>query len=188
MKGNSVTLIVAIAALIISAVCLWEVHGLRQPMTAPPPASAIPARDFEARVNKLEAAAPDVGQIMLGLQTRFAKLYFAAEGRSWDLARFEREEVIEDLSTVASIKPDDNGVSLAGIIGAFTNSVDGPLASMKDAIDVSDRALFRKAYQDSLVMCNSCHQSTGRPFIVITVPTNPPVFNQQWEVSAAMHK
>lgn len=106
-------------------------------------------------------------------------MYYAAEARNWDLARFEREEVLEDLDTVAALKPEERGVSLTGIIVAFTNSA-GPLAALKDAMDVSDRALFRKAYGDCVVMCNACHTSTGRP-IVITVPTNPPVFNQRWD-------
>ena len=57
----------------------------------------------------------------------------------------------------------------------------GPMAEMNDAIAVSDRQLFRKSYQDMTAMCNACHQATGRPFIVITMPTNPPVFNQRWE-------
>lgn len=185
------TSVLALIALLVSAWCALSIHRLDQDIerfvrsNSVTPSPQVSAHDvLEDRIQKLESATPDVGQIMLGLQLRFAKLHFAAEARNWDLARFEREEIIEDLSTVATIKPMDNGVNLAGIIGAFTNSTDGPLASMKDAIDVSDRALFRKAYLDSMALCNACHQSTGRPFICITVPTNPPVFNQSWVMPA----
>jgi hypothetical protein len=55
------------------------------------------------------------------------------------------------------------------------------MVALKDAIDMKDRSLFKDAYQESIVMCNTCHQSTGRPFITITIPTNPPVANQRWE-------
>jgi hypothetical protein len=189
MKLERAALAVAIIALAITAWCVAQNHNLqarldslsaRPPMPQPSVPSLQPT-NIEQRLSKLEAVTPDVGQTMLSIQFHFAKLYYAAEARNWDLARFEREEIVEDLDTVAALKPEENGVSLVGIIGAFTNSLSGPLSLMKDAMDVSDRPLFRKAYQDSMLMCNTCHQSTGRPFIVITTPTNPPVFNQRWE-------
>src|SRR5581483_2365491 len=185
MKLERATLAVAVLALIVAGWCTAQNHQLRArlealstgPQTSPP---LLPTNILQ-RVSKLEGVTPDVGQTMLSIHLHFAKLYYAAEARNWDLARFEREEIVEDLNTVAALKPEENGVSLVGMIGAFTNSPTGPLSSLKDALDVSDRPLFRKAYQDSILMCNTCHQSTGRPFIVITVPTNPPVFNQRWE-------
>jgi hypothetical protein len=64
---------------------------------------------------------------------------------------------------------------------AFKNT---QLVALKDAIEMKDRRLFRDAYREALVMCNTCHQSTGRPFITITIPTNPPVSNQRWELPA----
>lgn len=134
--------------------------------------------NLEWRLQKLESASADVGPIMSGIQLDFAKLYYAGEARNWDLARFERDEVVEGLTTVAALRPQENGVNLAGIVQAFTN---GPLASLQNAIGVYDRPMFRKAYSDSIMMCNACHTSTGRPFIVIQIPTNPPVFNQRWE-------
>jgi len=149
--------------------------------TTTQPAPAPQGTNIEARLTHLEAITPDVGQMMQSIQSHFAKLHYAAEARNWDLARFEREEIAEDLETVAAMKPQDNGVNLLGIISAFTNGVSGPMAQMNDAIAVSDRQLFRKSYQDMTAMCNACHQATGRPFIFITTPTNPPVFNQRWE-------
>lgn len=178
-KIGSATFAAALLALILGVWCVCQVRSLRTEMQAHGISAAPCPTNLEARLIRLEAAAPDVGQTMLGLQLRFAKMYYAAEARNWDLARFEREEVLEDLETVAALKPEEHGVSLTGIITAFTNSA-GPLSALKDAIDVSDRGLFRKAYGDCIVMCNACHTSTGRP-IVITVPTNAPVFNQRWD-------
>jgi hypothetical protein len=155
-------------------------------MSAPAPAlaqpvAAPPGTNIETRLAHLEAITPDVGQMMQSIQLHFAKLHYAAEARNWDLARFERQEIEEDFETVAAMKPQDNGVNLVGIISAFTNGVTGPMAQMNDAIAVSDRQLFHQAYQGMASMCNACHQATGRPFIFITMPTNPPVFNQRWE-------
>jgi hypothetical protein len=146
------------------------------------PAAIEPGTNIETRVAHLEKITPSVAQTMLSIQSHFAKLHYAAEARNWDLARFEREEIEEDLETVAAMKPQDNGANLLGIISAFTNGVSGPMAEMKDAIAVSDRPLFRKSYQEMASMCNACHQATGRPFIFITVPaTNPPPFSPRWE-------
>lgn len=134
--------------------------------------------NLEPRLNRLETASPGVGQIMTRAQLDFAKLYFAGQARNWDLAEFERGEVAEDLKAAVALRPKERGVNIAGIMGAFSN---GPLTSLQNAIAVYDWPLFRKAYRESVKMCNACHQATGRPFIVITVPTHPPVFNQRWE-------
>lgn len=189
MKLERVALVVAILAAIVA---VWSGTANRrlearldsitaQARSSPVEPVTPQATNVEARLGHLEAITPSVGETMLGIQSHFAKLYYAAENRNWDLARFERGEIQEDLETVAALQPQENGVSLVGIISAFTNSVSGPMADMKDAIAVSDRQLFRKAYQQTSQMCNACHAATGRPFIFITIPTNPPVFNQRWE-------
>jgi hypothetical protein len=188
MKSAHIALTIAILAVIAAAWSAAQTARLQArldsinaavPTAQPPPAPQ--GTNLEARVAHLETITPDVGQMMQSIQSHFAKLHYAAEARNWDLARFERQEIAEDLETVAAMKPQDNGVNLLGIISAFTNGVSGPMAQMNDAIAVSDRQLFRKAYQDMTSMCNACHQATGRPFIFITTPTNPPVFNQRWE-------
>ncbi len=62
------------------------------------------------------------------------------------------------------------------------------LAQLDKAIDAQDKAQFETAYNQTVAGCNSCHANytadakypKGRPFIKITVPTQPPVGNQQW--------
>jgi hypothetical protein len=188
MKPAPAALLAAILALITAGWSAWKTTKLEArldstsaPTPAPQLAAAPQATNIQARLAHLEAITPSVAQTMLSIQSHFAKLHYAAEARNWGLANFERGEIEEDLDTVAAMKPEENGVSLVGIISAFTNTVTGPMAAMNDAIAVSDRQLFRKAYQDTALMCNACHQATGRPFIFITVPTNPPVFSQRWE-------
>jgi hypothetical protein len=188
MKSAPIALAVALVALISAGWSAWQTTKLQArldsiPASAPAPqvAAAPQATNISARLAHLEAITPSVSQTMLSIQSHFAKLHYAAEARNWGLANFERGEIEEDLETVAAMKPEENGASLVGIISAFTNTVAGPMAEMNDSIAVSDRQLFHKAYQDMAAMCNACHQATGRPFIFITIPTNPPVFNQRWE-------
>ena len=177
---------IALVALLATGWCALEIHTLQarldsitaQPGLARADRSGPDPADVQQRLKKLEAASPRVGEMMSAIQLHFAKLYFAAEARNWGLAQFERGEIVESLDAVTAIHPDEKGVNLAGIIDAFKQT---QLTSLKDALDVKDRALFREAYQDSLLVCNGCHQSTGRPFINIMTPTQPPVSNQRWE-------
>ena len=155
-------------------------RGSRESHPATVPGANAPpgATNIEGRLKGLETAAPDLGDVMALLQLHFAELYFASEARNWDLAAYERGEIAESLDLAAALRPEEKGVNLAGIIEAFKNT---QLVALQDAVEMKDRGLFRDAYRDSIFMCNTCHQSTGRPFIVVTMPTNPPVFNRQWE-------
>jgi len=189
MKLERVALLAAILALVATAWCAREIRNLQAgldrisgELRSPRPAgegAAPTATNLEQRLKTLEAAAPGVGEIMSAVQRHFAKLYFASEARNWELARFERGEIVENLSAAAALRPEERGVSIAGMVDAFKNT---QLVSLLDAVEMKDRRMFREAYQESILMCNTCHQATGRAFIAITVPTNPPVSNQRWEL------
>lgn len=173
----------AIAALALAAVCwcTWKIQAL-QTQLAQSRSLPVHAREqpgtLEPRLKKIESATPGLGDVMCGIQLHFSKLYFAAQARNWDLARFERAEVEEELEKIEALRPQENGVNLAGIADAFKQT---QLVALKDAIEMKDRGMFRDAYEQSLQMCNTCHQSSGRSFLLITTPTNPPVSNQRWE-------
>jgi hypothetical protein len=188
MKLERAALLMAMLALLAAGWCSYSIRQLqarwdgipeelRQQQLRNANLTSL-STNVEQRLRKLEAAAPSPGLFMSAIQLHFAKLYFAAEARNWDLARFERGEILENLEVVAILRPEEHGVSITGIMDAFKNT---PLVALNDAIEMKDRSLFREAYQNSIIMCNACHQSTGRPFITITVPTNPPVSNQRWE-------
>ena len=174
----------AVAGLALAAVCwcAWKIQTLQtqlsQNRSLPVHAREQPSEALEPRIKKIESATPGLGDVMCGIQFHFAKLHFAAEGRNWDLARFEQGEVEEGLEKIALLRPQENGVNLSGIADAFKQT---QLEALKDAIEMKDRSMFRDAYQQSILMCNTCHQSSGRPFLVITTPTNPPVTNQRWD-------
>jgi cytochrome c556 len=184
MRLERTALIFGAFALVAAGWCAGRAHALQAILVSARPATAAPLQpsvdNLEARLKKLESASPGLGDIMNGIQLHFSKLYFASEARNWDLARFERGEVEEGLEKLAALRPQENGVNIAGIAGAFKET---QLVALKDAIEMKDRAMFRDAYQQSMQMCNTCHQSTGRPFIMIMTPTNPPVANQRWEAA-----
>jgi hypothetical protein len=188
MKAERGALLVAIVALITAGWCACEVRRLQtrlenlsgelrslRPNAGSP---SLLTTNLDQRVKTLEAASPGLGGIMADAQTHFAKLYFASEARNWDLARFEWGELESKLNAIAALRAEERGVGLSAIVDAFKQT---QLVTLKDAIELKDRRLFREAYQESISMCNGCHQATGRPFIAITTPTQPPVSNQRWE-------
>jgi hypothetical protein len=58
--------------------------------------------------------------------------------------------------------------------------VDPPIKSMENAIAARNGAAFSKAFGELTRGCNACHQSTGRGFIVMTVPTASSFGNQSF--------
>lgn len=195
MKAERGAFLIAIAALIGTGWCAYEIRNLQTRLAivsgevrsqlvsgASAPSSST---NLEQRLKMLEAASPGLGEIMAGTQLHFAKLYFASEARNWDLAAFECGELEGNLNAAAALRPEERGVGLSGIVDAFKNT---QLVALKDAIDLKDRGLFREAYKESVLMCNGCHAATGRPFITITAPTHSPVSNQRWELPPAGEK
>jgi len=197
MKLERIALLAAVIALITAGWGVAKVRKLQarldrvaegsRPQSLPLPVASmgLQATNVAQRLKQLEAARPSPGLFMSAVQLHFAKLYFAGEARNWDLARFERGEILEHLDVVAALRPQEGDVSVTGIMDAFKNT---QLVAIKDAIEMKDRGLFREAYRDSILMCNTCHQATGRPFITITMPTNPPVSNQRWEAPVSGEK
>jgi hypothetical protein len=186
MKLERLALGVAMLGLITAGWCARAIHNLQAQLERISADSRFPrptdksssVTNLEERLKTLEAGSPGVGEIMSSVQRHFAKLYFASEARNWELARFERGEILENLNAVAALRPEERGVSITGMLDAFKTT---QLVSLLDAVNMKDRRMFREAYQEAILMCNTCHQATGRPFIAITIPTNPPVSNQRWD-------
>jgi hypothetical protein len=132
---------------------------------------------LEARVQKLEAAAPGVGSTMSAVQMHFAKLYFAGQVQNWGLAEFELHEVEENLEKAVALRPEEKGVNLVNLTDAFKRT---QLTALRQAIENKNTHAFEGAYNEAIAVCNGCHEETARPFLVITLPTAPPVTNQLW--------
>ena len=164
-KSKSVP-IVAIALLGIAAV-----DG-----AAPAASSAdaeIAALKKEIQALKKSAYHPELGDQMLGLQIRHARLWFAAQAQNWTLAAFELQEIKEAFEAVVEQNPDHATFQpqrLADILPAMTKA---PVLALRDAIDHGSKAEFEKAYDGLSAACTGCHQAAGNDFLVIQRPTAP---------------
>ncbi|WP_083219524.1 hypothetical protein [Bradyrhizobium icense] len=100
------------------------------------------------------------------------KLWTAARQQNWELAAYELELLKAGLTDAVGLYADIPVPNIA--------MVDRPIKSLDSAITARNGAAFGKAFGELTAGCNSCHQSVGRSFIVMTVPTASPFGNQSF--------
>ena len=96
----------------------------------------------------------------------------AGQQKNWELADYELELVKSSLNDAIALYTD---IPVANI-----TMIDPPIKSIESAIAARNSAAFGKAFGDLTTGCNSCPQSVGRGFIVMTVPTASPFGNQSF--------
>ena len=140
-------------------------------------AAEIAALKKEIAALKKEAYHPELGEQMLGIQIRHARLWFAGEAQNWNLAAFEVQElkeafdgVVEQNAEHAIFQPQ----KLSDILPAMTNA---PIKALRDSIDHSSKSEFEKAYDGLSAACSGCHHAAGNDFLVIQRPTTPVLDN-----------
>ena len=133
----------------------------------------IAALKKELQALKKSAYHPELGEQMLGLQIRHARLWFAGQAQNWTLAAFELQEIKEAFEAVVEQNPEHATFQpqrLADVLPAMTKA---PVLALRDAIDHGSKAEFEKAYDGLSAACSSCHQAAGNDFLVIQRPTTP---------------
>lgn len=116
---------------------------------------------------------PGLGELMSIIQTHHAKLWFAGTNENWDLAKFEVDEINEQLESAKQLQ--DVRPEVIDVPQIIPH-----LDSISMAIEAKDTAMFRAHFVALTNTCNSCHQSHGFGFNEITIPTAPPVTNQNF--------
>jgi hypothetical protein len=144
-------------------------------------ATAAPADDkaeiaaLKKELAELKKAAyhPELGEQMLGLQIRHARLWFAGEAQNWMLAAFELQELKEAFDAVVEQNPEHATFQpqrLADVLPAMTKA---PVLALRDAIDHGSKDEFEKAYDGLTAACTQCHRAAGNDFLVIERPKTP---------------
>ena len=113
---------------------------------------------------------PRLDDIMNAVQFRHMKLWLGGKARNWELAAYELRQLESGLMEAATLYP--------GIPATKVTSMSEPAQSVADAIEAKDSRRFAKAVGEFTNGCNACHQSIGRGFIVMRVPTESPFNNQ----------
>lgn len=139
-----------------------------------------PAADLQSLARELEAIKgrlPDQSHAMQDVAYHFTNLYFAAQKRNWDLARFYCAETKSHLHWAVRIIPvrkDNAGqeIFLERILGAMETT---PLKQLEASIEAKDAEAFDKAYRFSMETCYACHKAVDKPFLHPQIPTEPEV-------------
>ncbi|MBW7889509.1 MAG: hypothetical protein H3C48_00465 [Chitinophagaceae bacterium] len=128
------------------------------------------------RLDSLESNAytPGFGEFMNTIEIHHAKLWFAGTDKNWPLAQYELDEMKEtfdDLQKYVKGRPEVKEIPM----------IDPALKDLGQAIESKDVNRFKPAYITLTTTCNSCHLATEHGFNVITIPSAPPVTDQQFK-------
>ena len=121
--------------------------------------------------------APELGQQMLELQIRHARLWQAGEARNWMLAQFQLAELREALEGVVEQNGDHAALQPQRLADILPAMMDPPLKQMQAAIDAQDGPGFDKAYDAVSASCTGCHAGAEHAFLVIQRPKTPVLDN-----------
>lgn len=145
-----------------------------------PEVAALRAEVAELKAAQASAAAPpapELGQQMLELQIRHARLWQAGEARNWMLAQFQLAELRESLEGVVEQNGDHAALQPQRLAEVLPAMMDPALKQMQLAIDSHDGAAFDTAFDAVSASCTGCHASAEHGFLVIQRPRTPVLDN-----------
>src|SRR3569623_1950740 len=100
----------------------------------------------QAKVAQAEPPKAELGQQMLGLQIRHARLWAAGEGGDWLLAQFQLSELNEALDDAVEQNPDHAALQPQRLAEVLPMMMKPAISRLRDAIDHHDRQAFETAY------------------------------------------
>ena len=113
---------------------------------------------------------PRLSDLMVVIQIRHAKLFYAVKARNWPLADYELEQLVGSLVEAGRYYPNTAPpMTLAEEIRS----------SLSEAIKAKNEAKFDQAFDEMSAGCNRCHGAADRAFIVIRRPSYPSAFSNQ---------
>ncbi|MCH7925135.1 MAG: hypothetical protein IIC51_06335 [Planctomycetes bacterium] len=141
---------------------------------------------LEERINDLSGLLPGQGAVMSLVGYYFGNLWFAINAENWPLAEFYLHECRETLERAVDIKPIRQ--DLAGLdvdLVAMAEALDHTQFTQMDAtIRAKDKAGSISLYREAMIVCYSCHMSTGKPFLNVRIPATPPSLGIEFDPSA----
>jgi hypothetical protein len=125
---------------------------------------------------------PSVSDFMLAtIQPRHIRLWIAAQNSNWPFAAYELGNLKGAFDRLGRAHPRDHEISLQDMIATVTAQ---PFEDLHKAIEAKDTAAFAKAYGDLTSACNACHQGMNHGVVVIRVPTNSSISDQDFAKAA----
>lgn len=140
--------------------------------------AALKAEIAELRARPAaEPAPPELGQQMLELQIRHARLWQAGEAGNWMLTQFQLAELRESIKGVIELNGDHAALQPERLAEVMPAMLDPSLKQLQQAVDAQDRSKFDAGYDALSKGCTACHEASGHGFLVIQRPRTPVLDN-----------
>ena len=108
-----------------------------------------------------------LADLMVIIQLRHAKLWYAAKLENWPLAAYQIDLLSVALEEAAELAP------------GLPFEVDGATAPLAETIAAQDAASFDSAFHTMTDACNGCHATADVGFIEIRVPARASPYSNQ---------
>jgi hypothetical protein len=125
---------------------------------------------------------PSISDFMIAtIQPRHVRLWVAARSGDWSFAAYELGNLKGAFDRLGRAHPVEHEIPLQEMISSVTSQ---PFEDMHKAIESKDKVAFSKAYGDLTSACNACHEATTHGVVVIRVPTDTSISDQDFERTA----
>ncbi len=125
---------------------------------------------------------PSISDFMIEtIQPRHVRLWVAARSGDWPFAAYELGNLKGAFDRLGRAHPMEHEIPLQDLISGLTAP---SFEDLNKAIQSKDATAFAKAYSDLTAACNACHQATNHGVVVIRVPTDSSISDQDFVRSA----
>jgi hypothetical protein len=131
---------------------------------------------LRAEVEALKGKATDQAHVMNSVAYHFANLWFAGQKMNWPLAEFYWAETRSHMRWAVRVipvrkDPQGNEVRLQEILDPIEKSA---FEDLHKSISEKNAERFRDSYKQMLDSCYACHLTSGKPFLKLQIPAQPP--------------
>jgi hypothetical protein len=136
------------------------------------------AADPAASSSPATAYLPSISDFMIAtIQPRHIRLWLAVQDKNWDFAAYELGNLKGAFARFGHAHPTEHDISVQDMITSVTGQ---PFEDLGKAVRSKDTTSFSKAYADLTSGCNSCHQAMNHGVVVIRVPREGSVPDQDF--------
>ena len=179
MKRSKLSMILILCFAIIASLPLLRSQPAAQTQGTPatkPAASTNEIAALRADIEALKGKATDQAHVMHSVAYHFGNLWFAGEKKNWPLADFYWAETRSHMRWAVRVipvrkDPQGNEVRLQDILDPIEKSV---FEDLHKSISEKSADRFRDSYKKMLDSCYACHLASGKPFLKLQIPTQPP--------------
>jgi len=132
----------------------------------------VSAAEESSEQQRVTGYVPRLSDLMVVIQIRHSKLFYAVKRGNWPLADFELEQLNSTLKEAARYYPKT-------IPASDLTGTDKIKSVINEAIKSKDETKFDQSFVQLTAECNRCHEAADRAFIFIRRPSFPSAFSNQ---------